>query len=296
MSTTTLPNDITLALLPRAIALDWGVKPDDRTFLRRIHRQGGAAGNRADRKRLNRLLGEFALRGAYPPARTAHDHHHGLRERGIPPPAPGARTRLAATWLARTPRNSPLAGLKRSDNRSEQRGGGSPRMSCNGYCSGARRSDGETAPSAATATPCSAASASTSTSPWTPQPYPRYSGPAGVARMSGGDHDIPLLEFVHAFRAEVEPSCRAHPPQRCVQVIHEYVCRDVPGGRRGQRRGGQAPCRLSPIQAPVGAPMAHRMLAVVELLAQAPPSHRELAERRAAGARPWLRPRSTPGR
>lgn len=66
MSTTTLPSDITLALLPRAIALDWGVKPDDRTFLRRIHRQGGAAGNRADRKRLNRLLGEFARAAPIP--------------------------------------------------------------------------------------------------------------------------------------------------------------------------------------------------------------------------------------
>ena len=37
-----------------------------------------------------------------------------------------------------------------------------------------------------------------------------------------GDHDIPLLEFVHAFRAEVEPFYgRIHPSGAC--IVREYL-------------------------------------------------------------------------
>jgi hypothetical protein len=65
---TTILDKRTLALLlPRAIELDWGVNQYDKAFLRRIAKQG-KAGNRVDRGRLNRLLGEFAL--TIPPHRS----------------------------------------------------------------------------------------------------------------------------------------------------------------------------------------------------------------------------------
>jgi hypothetical protein len=83
-----------------------------------------------------------------------------------------------------------------------------------------------------------------------------------------GDHDISLLEFARAFRAEAERHY-IHPmaAQRCHELLNEMFS----GGPRRRRHRGQAPCRYRPVEGQERAAMGTQEAAGFQ--AQAPSAH-----------------------